>query len=125
MLDGEYRQFEAKLDGLEPDTVYCYRVAGLTEPAGFRTAPAPGESDTIRFAAIGDSGTGDSFQRAVAEQRQSVPYEFLLHLGDLAYGSGQPDEVERKTPGGLAANRLEHGIGATALGRVAHGAGWT
>jgi acid phosphatase type 7 len=94
VLDGEYRQFEAKLDGLEPDTVYCYRVAGVTEPAGFRTAPVPGSSDTIRFAVIGDSGTGDSFQRAVADQLQSVPYEFLLHLGDLAYGSGQPNEIE-------------------------------
>jgi hypothetical protein len=43
----------AELRGLEPGTEYCYALPGLTEPAGFRTAPAAGSG-----AAVGGGGGG-------------------------------------------------------------------
>jgi 3',5'-cyclic AMP phosphodiesterase CpdA len=48
----------------------------------------------VRFIVFGDSGTGDAYQRAVAQQMQTVPYDFALHTGDIAYGSGMPNELE-------------------------------
>jgi hypothetical protein len=80
----------AKLEGLEPSTLYCYSLQGMTEPAGFFTAP---ESGAIRFAAIGDSGTGEDDQRDVSDQLITVPFDLMLHLGDLAYDDGKPDEI--------------------------------
>jgi acid phosphatase type 7 len=85
-------QWWARVDGLAPDTVYCYTVwAGgdrLTAPTGFRTAPAPDDPRAIRFLAFGDSGGGGSDQYALRDQMYTVPYDLMVHTGDLAYDSG-------------------------------------
>jgi hypothetical protein len=86
-------QFEARFDELEPDTLYCYSIDGLTEPLGFRTAPA-NPDDAARFVAFGDSGTGSVYQRALFAALNTVPYGFALHLGDLAYESGSRAELQ-------------------------------
>ncbi|HLV21322.1 MAG TPA: metallophosphoesterase [Polyangiaceae bacterium] len=88
-------QHVATLRGLEPATLYCYEIPGLVTKTGFVTAPAAGSRQPVRFAAIGDSGTGDSDQLAVAEQLGTVPFDFVVHLGDLAYEKGRPSEIER------------------------------
>jgi hypothetical protein len=80
--------------GLEPSTSYCYRLDGITSGAGFRTAPDPSHPGKVRFAAFGDSGNGGDNQRAVYRQIETVPYDFVLHLGDLAYEKGQAWELE-------------------------------
>ena len=66
---------------------------GASAPQG--VAP-PSKAEVLKFAIIGDSGTGDSAQYKVAEQliasRATFPYEFVIMLGDnLYYGSGEKD----------------------------------
>lgn len=55
-------------------------------------APAP-----IIFAVIGDAGTGDDAQRAVAQQmvkqRQKTPFDFVLMLGDNIYEKGEKQKI--------------------------------
>lgn len=93
-VDGGTQQI-AELRGLKPATAYCYSLRGLTTPAGFRTAPAPGVGEAVRFAAWGDSGYGGSDQRALLEQVMTVPFDFVIHTGDLAYDQGKAGELER------------------------------
>ena len=51
----------------------------------------PMKEGSVRFAVIGDSGTGGGAQRKVAERIVAVhkiyPFEFVLMLGDNMYGS--------------------------------------
>ena len=70
-------------------------AASIGAPAAQGVAP-PSKDDILKFAIIGDSGTGDSPQYKVAEQliaaKATFPYEFVLMLGDnLYYGSGEKD----------------------------------
>jgi calcineurin-like phosphoesterase family protein len=56
----------------------------------------PNANGNLKFAVIGDSGTGSSSQYAVAEKltasKDKFPYEFVLMLGDNLYsGSGAKD----------------------------------
>jgi predicted phosphodiesterase len=65
------------------------------KPADKQPAP-PTEAGSLKFAIIGDSGTGSSAQYAVAKQlidaRSRFPYEFVLMMGDNLYsGSGEKD----------------------------------
>jgi len=93
-------QMWARLDGLAPATTYCYALAGdagaLTEPTGFRTAPAADSVEPVRFLAFGDSGKGGSDQYALVAQMYRYPYELILHMGDLAYDSGTVDELQAR-----------------------------
>jgi 3',5'-cyclic AMP phosphodiesterase CpdA len=56
--------------------------------------------DPLRFAVIGDSGTGGREQqetaRRMAEARQRFPFEFVLMLGDNLYGSQTPRDFQVK-----------------------------
>ena len=60
----------------------------------------PGEQKSVRFAVIGDSGTGDTEQYQVAEQmekcRQKLGFDFVLMLGDNIYGGKSQVDFERK-----------------------------
>lgn len=91
-------QMWASVDGLEPDTIYCYAVEGaaapLTERIGFRTAPAADSERPIRILAFGDSGDGGDDQRALAAQMQTLPSELIIHVGDLAYDNGTLQQFE-------------------------------
>src|SRR5687768_5158903 len=57
-------------------------------------------SGTLRFAVIGDSGTGDNNQyrlaKAFTDIHQRFPYEFVLMLGDNMYGSENARDFQRK-----------------------------
>jgi acid phosphatase type 7 len=91
-------QMWSVIDGLQPDTVYCYSIADqdgpLSERIGFRTAPGPDSTAPIRFMAFGDSGGGGADQRALAEQMYGFPYNLIIHTGDIAYDSGTIGEFE-------------------------------
>jgi predicted MPP superfamily phosphohydrolase len=58
------------------------------------------EPDSVRFAAIGDSGTGEAPQYEVARQmllvRKSFPFDFVIMLGDNIYGGSGPKDYETK-----------------------------
>ena len=60
----------------------------------------PLESKSVRFAVIGDSGTGDAPQFEVARQmeayRQVVGYDFVIMLGDNIYGGHSPQDFASK-----------------------------
>jgi 3',5'-cyclic AMP phosphodiesterase CpdA len=92
------RQWQVQLTGLEPSSIYCYEVRQgdevLVGSTGFRTAPDPDEDATARFLVFGDSGEAGNDQIAVLEQMRTVPYELMIHTGDIAYNSGSMQELE-------------------------------
>ena len=59
----------------------------------------PLQPNSVRFAAIGDMGTGDQFQIDVAQQmvksRAAFPFEFVIMLGDNIYTGSQPSDFEK------------------------------
>ncbi|HUR44893.1 MAG TPA: metallophosphoesterase family protein [Candidatus Saccharimonadales bacterium] len=102
-------QYEAQLQGLQPDTVYYYAVFDgkkrLTEPSPnyrFRTHPIPGTDRPVRFWVVGDSGVGresQSFVQVAMKDyvgRQNHPLDFYIHLGDMAYYSGKDVEFQTR-----------------------------
>ncbi len=101
-------QYEATLEGLEPDTTYYYAVSHAAEIlAGgdpehfFRTHPEPGKAKPVRIWVVGDSGTGDARQAAVYQAmrehvtKQQHPLDLYLHVGDMAYPSGTDAEFQK------------------------------
>ena len=96
------RHHELVLEDLSPRTRIHYRYgAGDEMVAGdwlYYDVPAPpAEAKPIVFWVLGDSGTGDANQAAVAaamdRQRASESPDFLLHVGDIAYESGSRKEL--------------------------------
>lgn len=83
---------------LEPATTYCYELVDSAQaysaPTGFRTAPAADSPDPVRFLAFGDSGGGGSDQYALLEQMYTVPFDLMIHTGDLAYDDGTIAQYE-------------------------------
>lgn len=63
-------------------------------------APLPNGAGTVKFAVIGDNGTGDAAQYQVADQmvrfRQQFPFELVLMLGDNFYGAQRPSDLALK-----------------------------
>jgi len=92
--DATGHQRRAVLGGLEPASVYCYRIADWTEPVAFRTAPRIGAGASVRFIAFGDSG-GDSREN-VRIAMDAVPFDLMLHVGDIAYERGKLSELESR-----------------------------
>jgi hypothetical protein len=72
-----------------PDVVTGAAGARVAEAAV--TSALPLEKDSVKFAAIGDTGTGGSAQYEVAkrmvEARARFPFEFVIMLGDNLYGT--------------------------------------
>jgi 3',5'-cyclic AMP phosphodiesterase CpdA len=60
----------------------------------------PLKPDSVRFAAIGDMGTGEPPQYETAQQmvkaRQTFPFDFVTMLGDNIYGGSKPADFDRK-----------------------------
>ncbi len=60
----------------------------------------PLKDRSVRFAAIGDTGTGGRQQHEIAQMmiryRAVFPFEFVLMLGDNLYGSERPNDYRRK-----------------------------
>ena len=60
----------------------------------------PGGHESVRFAVLGDTGTGTQRQRDIAaravEYREEFAFDFVLMLGDNLYGREQAEDFERK-----------------------------
>ena len=60
----------------------------------------PNKPGTLKFAVIGDTGTGDSNQyrvaKVLANARQMFPFEFVAMVGDNMYGADNPRDYEKK-----------------------------
>jgi 3',5'-cyclic AMP phosphodiesterase CpdA len=78
-------------------------VVAVSGASGAAQGPAPGvpnRKDSLKFAAIGDDGTGDKPQYEVAAvmsawQRQ-FPFDTVIMLGDNMYGSQRPQDFVDK-----------------------------
>ncbi len=73
--------------------------ASATAPAA-RATRRPQAESSVRFAVLGDTGTGGSAQYEVGERliasRAIFPFEFVLLLGDNIYGSERPQDFVKK-----------------------------
>jgi predicted MPP superfamily phosphohydrolase len=60
----------------------------------------PLEKNSVRFAVIGDSGTGDREQYDIAEEmakyREKVNFDFVIMLGDNIYGGHDAKDLKKK-----------------------------
>ncbi len=60
----------------------------------------PLKPDSVRFAVIGDMGTGEQPQYETAQQmlksRQAYPFDFAIMLGDNIYGNSKPADFDKK-----------------------------
>jgi len=69
-------------------------------PLAAQALALPVRAGSVRFAVIGDTGTGDQLQYAVAQQlalyRQKFPFTFTIMLGDNIYGSERPQDFDTK-----------------------------
>lgn len=84
---------EVKLKGLEPYTVYYYRVdEGQT--ATFRTA-AGTDQTAFRFVVFGDTRSGNSIHRAIVKQIVKNSPDFVIHTGDLVESGRSKSEWDR------------------------------
>ncbi len=94
---GEH-QIWSPIGDLAPGQIYCYVLwrgtEQLTQPTGFRTAPGSDSDAAIRFLALGDSGGGGADQYALLDQMYTVPYDLIVHTGDVAYGNGTLQQLD-------------------------------
>jgi predicted phosphodiesterase len=88
--------------------------APQTPPAGSAPAPAPAgraattpppstlpnEKGSVKFAVIGDTGTGGRQQYEIGKllnaARARFPYEFIIMMGDNLYGGQNPSDFVKK-----------------------------
>lgn len=75
-------------------------AAAQTTPAKALDVRLPLQDKSIRFALIGDSGTGERAQYEVAQlmeaYRQATKFDFVLMLGDNIYGNHTPQDFAKK-----------------------------
>jgi 3',5'-cyclic AMP phosphodiesterase CpdA len=75
-------------------------ISALAAGAIAQDLTVPNAKDSLKFAVIGDSGTGNSDQyrlaKKFAEIRQRFPFEFVLMMGDNMYGGENARDFERK-----------------------------
>jgi predicted phosphodiesterase len=68
-------------------------------PSGAADFAFPLQANSVRFAVIGDMGTGKQPQLDVAQQmvksRAVFPFEFAITLGDNIYTGSQPSDFEK------------------------------
>ncbi len=62
--------------------------------------PLPNSAGTVKFAVIGDNGTGDAAQYQLADRmvqfRRDFAFDLVLMMGDNFYGSQRPSDLVRK-----------------------------
>jgi len=75
-------------------------LLSLIIPVGAQDLRLPMKEGSLKFAILGDTGTGSSSQVAVANQlntfRSKFPFQFVLLMGDNMYGSDKPADYVKK-----------------------------
>jgi predicted phosphodiesterase len=75
-------------------------LTALTLQSAAQDFTLPVKPGSVRFAVIGDSGTGKREQYEVSqrmvEYRRTFPFEFVIMLGDNIYGKYTPRDFEKK-----------------------------
>jgi Calcineurin-like phosphoesterase len=86
----------ARLTRLTPGRHYTYTVRtgpGVLADGRFRAAPA--RAGRFTFAVVGDFGSGNGNETAVASLIESWHPDFVLTVGDNAYPQGSPEVLDR------------------------------
>ena len=90
------------------NAAYCQTVSQGSPLASKVSQPAkpgvplslPLKEGSVRFAIIGDTGTGSKQQQQLADlmrkYREAFPFEFVLMMGDNLYGSETPADYKKK-----------------------------
>lgn len=90
------------------NTTLCQKVTTANTAGSRVSQPAkpdtplslPLKDGSVRFAIIGDTGTGTSKQQQLADvmvrYRAAFPFDFVLMLGDNLYGSETPADYKKK-----------------------------
>jgi 3',5'-cyclic AMP phosphodiesterase CpdA len=91
----------ARLVLKHPIQVLALLVAALAAAgAAAQAPPLPNRPGSLKFAAIGDNGTGDRPQYEVAEQmtkaHSTFPFDLVIMLGDNLYGSQRAADFVKK-----------------------------
>jgi predicted phosphodiesterase len=80
--------------------VFCIALAAISLSLYPQDRALPLKPDSVRFAVIGDMGTGEIPQYEVAEQmienHKKFPFEFVVALGDDLYGGSNPSDYKNK-----------------------------
>jgi hypothetical protein len=93
-----------RLTGLTPGRRYAYSVeAGSAVLAEGRFRAAPAGAARFTFAVVGDFGTGNANEAAVASMIESWHPDFVLTVGDNAYPLGSAALLDRDIFGPYAA----------------------
>ncbi len=75
-------------------TLFAVALSSQEQPS------LPNAKDSVKFAVIGDAGTGGSAQQRIANRltasRTSFPFAFTVMLGDNIYGTERPDDYADK-----------------------------
>lgn len=83
---------------VKPIHVLVFFLLSIALPA--QTVDLPLKHGSVRFAVIGDMGTGELPQYQVAgrmeEFRNKFPFDFLIMLGDNIYGRKSPRDFDKK-----------------------------
>src|SRR5579864_6718989 len=80
--------------------VWAILVSGLAWSTAVLPVDLPGAPDSVKFAVIGDNGTGDKPEYEVGQQmaiaRTRFPFAFVIMLGDNMYGRQEPQDFVTK-----------------------------
>jgi 3',5'-cyclic AMP phosphodiesterase CpdA len=75
-------------------------VLAIAPPASSAVEGFPDRADSLKFAVLGDNGTGDKPQydvgRQLAVAHMTFPFDTVLMLGDNMYGRQQPEDFVNK-----------------------------
>jgi hypothetical protein len=75
-------------------------IAALSTLAAAQQTTLPTKDGSVKFAVLGDAGTGGSAQRKIAERliasRSTFPFTFTVMLGDNMYGGEGPSDFVNK-----------------------------
>ena len=75
-------------------------AAALVSVLNAQSFPLPNTSGSLKFAAIGDNGTGDTEQYQVGQRmtelHKTFPFDLVIMLGDNMYGGQSPADFVRK-----------------------------
>jgi predicted MPP superfamily phosphohydrolase len=75
-------------------------LLALTGPLAAQDVKLPNKDGSVKFAVLGDTGTGGSDQYAVGKQmmnfKAKFPFELAIMLGDNLYGGESPRDYNKK-----------------------------
>jgi predicted phosphodiesterase len=75
-------------------------ISGLPLSMASQELRLPNKEGSVKFAVIGDAGTGGSAQKAIGQElitwRTRFKYDFVIMAGDNVYGSENPRDLRKK-----------------------------